>query len=1184
METPGSLPHSLDSLPARTLMLTFPRLLARNLVYHWRGNLAILLGVAVGSAVLTGALLVGDSLRGSLRARAERQLAGIDAAALFPRPLRTDLADGMPGTTAPVLLLAGSIQKGDVPDDPSAPSLGRVTVLGVDGRFTPAAVTGVDWSAVSTGRHGTSPVVLSHRVAARLGVSVGDRVRIGVPRFSDVPRSSSLAKRSATDVTATEPFTVAAILAADAPGNDFSLTPTPAAPLNVFVPLVTLSNLVRDESDRSSAPLATVLLSTGVPLGELDAALHARLSPEDYGLQLRSKRGDAYLGVESDQLILSPSLVAAVEKAATELGLRAERTVVYVADSLSHGAAEIPYPVVAGLNLAATAPLGPFLPKGVDAIGEDDIVLVSGWPGDPFRGLPTGTKLTMKYYNPDIEGEGKVETAELTLRGTIPLTGPARDRGLIPLVRGMTDERADLFSWDRPPMLPKERIKVRVPDNSPRSQFWTANKATPMAYLSLGTAQKLFASRSGSVTSVRIAPAPGETPDQTADRLRPVLLRHLDPAAAGLRFDPVRARLLTASRGGTDFGGLFLGFSLFLIAAALMLVGLLFRLTLDRRAKELGLLLATGFAVRHVRRLILAEGVILAAIGAGLGLLAAVVYNQLLLKVLLELWPDPEVGTFLRPHETATSFVIGFGSTLVMALGALWLSVRGLVKVPPPSLLRGETVPASLAASSGSRYGRFVILGSVPLGVGLIAMGGAIGNPDYRAMTFFSGGGLLLTAGLAAAWVWMKRARHREVNGRGVPALARLGTRNAARNPTRSLLTAALLASAAFLLVAVESFRRAPAQDFLDRTGGSGGFNLIAEADVPLFQSFDTGPGREDLEKRLATAYKSEADPRSRAAITTLNALRPDPDGTPNVFPLRLRAGDDASCLNLFQASRPQVLGVPATLIHRGGFQFYETEAATPEEKANPWLLLEKPAPNGAVPVFAENNTALWMLKTMVGGEITLPDDSGKEITLRLVGTLADSPFQSELLMADSAFVRAFPKQEGFRTFLVHTPAGAEAETARVLEVGLRPNGLTATPTRDRVAAYQAVIGAYLSTFQLLGGFGLLLGVLGLAVVVLRGVSERVGELALLRAVGYRPRALQFLVLAENAALLLVGLAAGVLAAAASVAPHIASGASVPWARLLGMLGLVLAVGLGVASAATSGILRVPVIPALRRE
>jgi len=84
--------------------------------------------------------------------------------------------------------------------------------------------------------------------------------------------------------------------------------------------------------------------------------------------------------------------------------------------------------------------------------------------------------------------------------------------------------------------------------------------------------------------------------------------------------------------------------------------------------------------------------------------------------------------------------------------------------------------------------------------------------------------------------------------------------------------------------------------------------------------------------------------------------------------------------------------------------------------------------------------------------------------------------------------------------------------------------------------------------------------------------------------VGYRTRALQFLVLAENAFLLLVGLAVGVLAALVSVAPHVAEGGSVPWGRLAALLGLVLVVGLGVASAATAGILRVPVIPALRRE
>jgi ABC-type antimicrobial peptide transport system permease subunit len=186
--------------------------------------------------------------------------------------------------------------------------------------------------------------------------------------------------------------------------------------------------------------------------------------------------------------------------------------------------------------------------------------------------------------------------------------------------------------------------------------------------------------------------------------------------------------------------------------------------------------------------------------------------------------------------------------------------------------------------------------------------------------------------------------------------------------------------------------------------------------------------------------------------------------------------------------------------------------------------------------------------------------------------------------MADDAFARAFPKTGGFRTFLIRTLPGEEQTVSRLLSKGYRANGIVVTPTRERVAAYQAVIGAYLSTFQLLGGLGLLLGVLGLAVVVLRGVWERIGELALLRAVGYRTRHLQLLILAENALLLVLGLSIGVAAALISVAPHVAGGASVPWARLSAILVLVFVVGLAVASGATAGILRVPVIPALRRE
>ena len=134
----------------------------------------------------------------------------------------------------------------------------------------------------------------------------------------------------------------------------------------------------------------------------------------------------------------------------------------------------------------------------------------------------------------------------------------------------------------------------------------------------------------------------------------------------------------------------------------------------------------------------------------------------------------------------------------------------------------------------------------------------------------------------------------------------------------------------------------------------------------------------------------------------------------------------------------------------------------------------------------------------------------------------------------------------------------------------------------DRVASYLAVQNTYLTTFQLLGGFGLLLGVLGLA-VLLRNVWERRSE-AVLRAVGYRTGTLNRLVFTENAVLLVLGLGAGVLAALAAVAPHVLGGEAIPWARLGVMLGAVLAVGLLAAGVVVMASVRTPIVEGLRQE
>ncbi|HEX41711.1 MAG TPA: ABC transporter permease, partial [Phycisphaerales bacterium] len=107
--------------------------------------------------------------------------------------------------------------------------------------------------------------------------------------------------------------------------------------------------------------------------------------------------------------------------------------------------------------------------------------------------------------------------------------------------------------------------------------------------------------------------------------------------------------------------------------------------------------------------------------------------------------------------------------------------------------------------------------------------------------------------------------------------------------------------------------------------------------------------------------------------------------------------------------------------------------------------------------------------------------------------------------------------------------------------------GVSLTPTVERLAAFSSVQNTYLTIFQMLGGLGLVVGSIGLALVVLRNVLDRRGELAMLRAVGFPKNTLSRMLRYEHWALLLAALVIGVFAALVAVMPALrAPGADVP--------------------------------------
>ena len=635
-------------------------------------------------------------------------------------------------------------------------------------------------------------------------------------------------------------------------------------------------------------------------------------------------------------------------------------------------------------------------------------------------------------------------------------------------------------------------------------------------------------------------------------------------------FQPVKADGLAAATGSTDFSSLFIGFSLFLIVSATLLVGLLFRLGVEQRGSEVGILLTAGYPISTIRRRFIKEGGLIAGFGGLIGLGGGVVYAWLLMAG-LRTWWLAAVGTpFLSLHINPLSLVLGYLIALAVVLFSIGWTVRQLGKVPITVLIAGGSGASgpSNRSSGGSTRSRILAFASLGLALALTVFA-FVSGATTSAGLFFGSGVLLLIAGLAFFSIWLQSGRGTASPPR-VAVTTQMGIKNSGRHPGRSMLCAALVGCACFVIVAVGANRHVERKQEIapQKESDTGGFALVAESDIPLHHDLNSQGGRFEL-------GFSESD-----SDTTADT---------QIFPFRLLPGEDASCLNLYRPQKPRILGVSEGFIERGGFQFQGTTVA----KENPWELLEDELEPGVIPAIGDYNSVQWILHLGLGDELSIQDELGGQLSLRLVGVLQRSIFQSELLISEANFKKHFPNQSGYAYFLIQTPStpnpAAFSESAEhigyTLERTLDDYGLDVRSTAEKLASYRAVENTYLSTFQTLGGLGLLLGTLGLGIVLLRNVIERSGELATLRTFGFRRSVLSLMLLWENGFLLLIGILIGTVSALIAVAPHLTTpGVQVPWLSLVMTLALVFLVGIVASAIAVYFALQRPLLPALKHD
>jgi ABC-type antimicrobial peptide transport system permease subunit len=1160
-------------------------LVKRNLTHYWRTNLAVILGVAAAVAVLAGALLVGDSVRASLRDLALARLGNADLVITAPGFFREQLANDLQSHdqfaanfngACPIIALEAVITR-----DENNARAGGVRIYGVDERFW-------KFHGANVKTPEGNDILVSQALARELNAKQGDTLILRIEKPSAIPAESLHGRKD--DLGRTVRLTMREILPANSLG-EFSLRPQQGAVRAVFVELKKLQkNLEQDNKanvillaaknpDGQSAPIAAQVLKDKFALADL-------------GLKFRALEQQRTVSLESDSAVINDALADAVYGMPNTAHTETVPVLTYLANTIRLGAREIPYSLIAALDwgtmpgMADTGIIGGDhvvrLPDGreshpgpvtlstiangsrISVTSQTNeypaFVALNDWAANDL-GAKINDDIQIEYYLWEQEGRLITKTARLRVAAITPMQGVAADRDLAPDYPGITDTDS-LADWDPP--FPIDLNRVRPKDED----YWRRYRTTPKAFIPIAAGRKLWGSRYGNLTSMRLTPKdPGDL-QGTRDALEKQLRAALDPIQMGLAIQPVKEQGLAASRGATDFGEYFTYFSFFLVVSALLLTTLFFRLGVEQRLREIGLLRAIGFSTKQVRSLFLREGLALAALGSVAGLIGAVAYGALMMFGLRTWWVGAVGTTLLELRVTPQSLLIGVLSGIATALVCVWWTLKSLRATSPRSLLAGSTENVRSSGSSrsfpfrklrpegGAPYGA-IIFGALGIGLLIASALKLVG----QAGGFFGAGTLLLIAILFFWSSWLRSDRKRMIQGQGALPLARMGFRNATTRPGRSVLCIALIASAAFIIVSVDAFRRDGRAAALDRKSGNGGYPLMAESLLPVVHDPNSQQGREELN------------------------LSDDKLAGVKITRFRLRPGDDASCLNLYQPRNPRILGAPDGFIGESRFAFQSSLSQTAEEKANPWVLLNASQGEGIIPVAGDANSLTYVLHLKLGDELTVNASDGAPVRLRVVAALADSVFQGELLMSETNFKKAFPDQESYRFFLIDGAAEKSSEIAAALEDKLSDFGFDAIGTEEKLAGFHQVENTYLSTFQTLGGLGLLLGTLGLATVLLRNVLERRRELALMRAVGYRPSHLSLIVIAENALLLGCGLLTGVLCALLAIIPALAARGGRLSAASLGLLLLaVLLTGLAASMVAVRAVIRSPLLPALRAE
>ncbi len=775
------------------------KLILNNLVFYRRTNIGTLLGITLATAILVGALIVGDSVRYSLLGLVSERLGKTEFALdlgdqYFRNQLADDLEQNLKTTVAPILRTRGmAITPG------KSRNARPVQIVGVDERFEDIGNTPPSLYHLQE-----NEVIINEQLASKLGLKAGDSFLLRLLKIEYLSTDAPFSRDS--DLSIATRVQIKAIASKSDFGH-FNLKSHQIVPNTVFVSLSYLNSLM-EINDRANILLIAARQEKTIQQEELELALEKVWTLEDIGLHLELLDDPSLIEMKSERIFIQSDISDKIHKIDNQI----VPVFTYFVNEISNDKKNTPYSFV-------SAPGSPLVPKEM----KDDEIIVNSWLAADL-GIKKGDRIKLKYY---IIGSNRSLTEKESLfkvRTIVPISGIYADQNLMPDFPGLAGEE-NCRDWD--PGIPVDLDKIRKKDEA----YWDVYRGIPKAFITIRAAQNLWQNRFGDLTAIRF------TRDDISN-LKGELRNALNPKNYGFVFLSLKQEGIRASQESVDFAELFLGLSFFVMIAALLLTSLLFILTIEQRTREIGLYFALGFMQKQVRRILLYEYGLLAIFGGVIGSFLGITYNQIIIMALRSVWKGAVGTSALTTHIESGTIITGAVAGILVAFLTMIIMIRNRSKRSVSSLQAGLSKVGSATQKKWlSRYNLLFALGTLISALFLIIYTGP-GQGKDAAGAFFGSGFLVLMSGLAFTSYFFDWIQKKSIATK--ISLLKISRENMTRQKGRSLLIVGLLASGLFIIFTVGANRHGKIQDPYQRSAGTGGFALIGQTEMPVLYDLNT--------------------------------------------------------------------------------------------------------------------------------------------------------------------------------------------------------------------------------------------------------------------------------------------------------------------------------------------------------